>query len=81
MTNYGNKVLLKRTFDGKLDVSVIRNVTEIHFNYPKIHEKDKESGRIAFESDIHGTGFTMLISEILEFETDCETEKATEFSN
>ena len=52
-----------------------RNVTEIHYCYPSHMEKK----RVAFESDIHGTGVTQPISYIKEFETILETEKAKRF--
>lgn len=49
---YGNKVTI--TFaNGEL--AVLRNVTEIHYRYA--HEFARFD-RVAFESDIHGTGIT-----------------------
>lgn len=51
----------------------LRNVTEIHYSYPP------EGTRIAFESDIHTTGFTCFVTDIAEFEATLETEKATAF--
>ena len=47
--------------DGKEETR--NNVTEIHYNYPS------PIGRqVAFESEIHGTGGTIFIDEIEEFE-------------
>jgi len=73
--NFGMKVKLKFKEDKKF--REYRNVTEIHYNYAAIH-----SGiRIAFESDIHKTGFTRDIRDIKEFETSLETKKLKEFTN
>ena len=49
----------------------LRNVSEIHYNY--------RPGRIAFESDLHGTGITYDVSWISEFETRPEESIADEF--
>jgi len=46
----------------------LENITEIHFNYDN-------SGRIAFESDSYGTGYTYAIAEIAEFEAQEYVEK------
>ena len=43
-------------------ITTLPNITEIHYRYPS-YEK-----RIAFESDIDGTGYTYKISHIKEFE-------------
>lgn len=40
------------------------NVTEIHYNFPSIGVKQS----VAFESDVHGTGGTIPIEYIEEFE-------------
>ena len=53
----------------------LRNVTEIHYNYPGA-VKGKS---IAFESDIQGTGITHILSDIEEFETVLESEIAEAF--
>jgi len=42
------------------------NITEIHYRYPSL--RGKLGDRIAFESDIDGTGGTYFVDEILEFE-------------
>jgi hypothetical protein len=47
------------------DPVILENITEIHYNYPEIV---KDHPRIAFESDIDGTGYTYMIGEIREFE-------------
>lgn len=54
---------------------VLRNVTEIHLGYETLMPEP----RIAFESDVQGTGVTYAVSEIEEFETACETEEAAGF--
>ena len=46
----------------------LRNVTEIHMGY--------RPGRIAFESDIHGTGHTYNVADIAEYEALPETNVA-----
>jgi hypothetical protein len=66
-----------------------RNTTEIHYNYRvsqggysvedwmKLPEASMHKEiMIAFESDVHCTGYTMEFSEILEFDTWPESEKA-----
>jgi len=60
MKNYGFNVKIKYK-DGKEEIR--NNVTEIHYNYPS-----PIRGQVAFESDIHGTGGTVFIDEIEEFE-------------
>ena len=47
----------------KLGAVVIENVTEIHFCYPSTLGK-----RIAFESDVEGTGCTYSVEDVIEFE-------------
>ena len=54
------KVILKHKDFGEI---VIENVTEIHFCYPSPMGK-----RIAFESDIEGTGCTYDVADVIEFE-------------
>jgi hypothetical protein len=66
--NYGNKVNIKRySVNGIREKIIIkeelRNVTEIHFNYNKRNS-------VAFESDIHSTGMTILFIDLIEFETE-----------
>jgi hypothetical protein len=51
-----------------------RNVTEIHYNYPSA-----VANSVAFESDVHSTGQTHLLSDIQEFEAEMEVEKAEHF--
>lgn len=77
MTDYGIKVKLTTDFGLMTEVTILRNVTEIHYNY----NRSSTGGRpkIAFESDIHGTGITRYIDNVLEFETFPETEKAEAF--
>lgn len=48
------------------------NVTEIHYLYSSLTgEKDS----VAFESDIHGTGGTLKVSYLKEFEAKLATKK------
>ena len=70
--SYGNKVWIR--FKNGNEVT-LHNVTEIHYNYPS------SSGNIstAFESDIHGTGITYSMNDIVEFETTLEVEIAEYF--
>ncbi len=53
----------------------LHNVTEIHYKYPSA----LSNNRIVFESDIHGTGLTIFLDEIEEFETILAKEKESEF--
>jgi hypothetical protein len=84
MEGFGLKVHIKFSksglFKGREQVS--RNVTEIHYNYqhsPAYNGLTHKELRVAFESDIHGTGVTYALSDIEEFEATVETEKATTF--
>lgn len=74
--NFGNKVKLKYQQDSPFPnvIEELRNVTEIHFNYPSVVAR-----QVAFESDIHETGKTVFVSHIQEFETTLEVEKAEAF--
>lgn len=74
MENFGMQV--KISFGVWAIPTVLRNVTEIHYNYPSSYAGE---ARVAFESDIHQTGCTYKISDIEEFETSLETEIAEEF--
>lgn len=73
--NYGMKVLIKFADEYQYPDSVLRNVTEIHYRYNSVSNVDK----IAFESDIHGTGITYAVSDIREFSTSLESSIANEF--
>ena len=72
----GNKVVLKYRAESPFGAIVeeLRNVTEIHFNYPSAVGQ-----RIAFESSIHSTGKNVRVSHIQEFETSVEDEIAESF--
>lgn len=70
--NLGVQVLAIIELEGKRHNVSYHNVTEIHFNYDY-------SGRVAFESDIHGTGITWDIFRVKEFTTVLETMKAKSF--
>lgn len=60
MKNFGFNVKIKYK-DGYEEMR--NNITEIHYNYPS-----PSGNNIAFESNIHGTGGTVLIGGIQEFE-------------
>ena len=53
---------------------VLSNITEIHYRYPKSYKRTPE--RIAFESDIDGTGYTYDLADIKEFEARLPTQEA-----
>ena len=46
--------------------TVLHNITEIHYQYPKSYAAAPD--RVAFESDIDGTGSTYDLADIKEFE-------------
>jgi len=73
--NHENGLKVTVSFGPKFSskTAVFRNITEVHWMYPSIHEK-----RVAFESDIHCTGYTYAISDILSVSTEKETEIAEE---
>jgi len=52
---------------------VLSNITEIHYRYPKSYAARPE--RIAFESDIDGTGYTYDLADIKEFEARLPTQE------
>lgn len=54
---------------GSARPTTLHNITEIHYNYPD----GRLRRRVAFESDIHGTGVTYDIQEVAEFEAIIET--------
>ena len=74
--NYGFKFRIKHQHWKKH--IILRNVTEIHYSYEGISKKmGMES--IAFESNIHSTGCTYLVKDIMGFEAKLETKKARKF--
>jgi hypothetical protein len=78
--NFGMRVQI--TFNKlckfKNKTETLRNVTEIHYNYPS--SLNKFIGKsIAFESNIHKTGITYQLADIDEFETELENKKEKEF--
>lgn len=92
--NYGVKVKIRRWFgqgeNRRIIEDVLRNITEIHYNYGFMEGYGKQmrtideikrtidGGRIAFESDIQAHGLTIEIKDIVEFETEPETTKIKE---
>lgn len=77
---FGVKVTCYIDIGGMEEKIVYRNVTEIHYNYSR-SALIGDSPKIAFESDIHGTGGTWMIDDILEFETIPEEEVAEEYTD
>lgn len=82
MKNFGIAVDLRKKNGERY---ILRNVTEIHYNYKSaatdlVYVKKMMGGiQIAFESSIHQNGFTMPFSDVHEFETYLETEKQPAF--
>ena len=71
----------------KLEEQVYRNVTEVHWNYRPASSMPlgshipslSSTPRVAFESDIHGTGATWQCDWVAELEVVPETELAEAF--
>ena len=78
--NLGMKIRVKlnKNLGAKDRKITYRNVTEIHYCYPSV-TSELHGKKIAFESDIHGTGCTWHLADIDEFETELETKKARNF--
>lgn len=74
---FGYKVTVKM-YPPYAGDAILRNVTEIHYNYNS-DIVPVMSGRIAFESDIHGTGMVYSMGHVKEFKAVPETEKAESF--
>jgi hypothetical protein len=53
---------------------VYHNITEIHYNYDS-PAREVLGTQIAFESSVHGNGYTFAFSDVLEFEALIATEK------
>lgn len=65
MANYGMRVNVKYSpaKDGLIRMEVLRNVTEIHYNFESVIHN-----QIAFESDIHSNGITIESEDLIEYE-------------
>lgn len=74
--NLGMRVVVFFTGGGS-HPQILRNVTEIHYNYGDFGGPRRS--RITFESDVHGTGITHDIEDILELEAKVEAERADDF--
>ena len=75
--NLGNKVTVTLDDD---ETIVYRNVTKIHYNFEHLLSLNFEVElKLDMDSDIHDTGCTLKMDDIVEFETCLETEKAEEF--
>ena len=70
--NYGMKINITLWLENSIEEAVYHNVTEIHYMY-----QSKE--QVAFESDIHGTGITWALSQVVEFDIEPEKEISKEF--
>jgi len=80
MEKLGMKVRVWHNLEGKIRLEVLRNVTEIHYNYRR---RNRHVGvgevMIAFESDVHHTGATYRLATVVEFEAVSEAEVAEAF--
>jgi hypothetical protein len=73
---------IKNHLTGELKRETFNNVTEVHYAYPRMGGDPRK--RVAFESDVHGTGATYAVDggdilEVIEFEVRTATTKAEEF--
>lgn len=69
--NLGVNVKMLMSFPGHhLHEQTLHNVTEIHYNYETASGSGCHTERIAFESDIHGTGVVYDREHVYEFETE-----------
>ena len=73
--NLGIDVQVKFSQDGAFHgaETTFHNITKIHYGYESLLGVGT---RIAFESDVHGTGNTYDISDIAEFESKPATKKS-----
>ena len=75
---FGMKVKLELVVGGDVHHTELRNVTEVHYRYP-----GGDPDRVAFETDIHGTGITYDVVPgrmwVRSFEVLPETELAESF--
>lgn len=60
------------------DREIRNNVTEIHYNFPSV-VSEEVGDRVAFESDVHGTGGTVRVDTIQEFEAVAANKKEKEY--
>ena len=74
MDNFGMRA---KILHARFGIVKCRNVTEVHHLYPHVFMNRAE--RVAFESNIHGTGVVYDVSDIIEMEITPETELADEF--
>ena len=79
--NYGMQVTITYNENSHIGniIETLNNVTEIHYNYVSAITGTVNPIRVAFESDIHGTGGTKLTDYIKEFEATLETKKQKDF--
>ena len=78
MKSYGFNVRIKfkrNSPQGEIE-ETRNNVTEIHYGY---NDLLGECTRVAFESDVHGTGGTIEIKHIKEFEARIAIKKEKEY--
>lgn len=74
--NFGFNVEIKLggAFGDNEKPVILNNVTEIHYHYPS-----PVAPSVAFESDIHGTGQTYRIDDVVEFEAKLAERKEESF--
>jgi len=81
--DYGMRVIAQLSIDGVEKEVQFHNVTEIHYNYPQSFHNKRRTRRVAFESDIHGTGITYDLDwgrmYVIEFEARAEHMKEVTF--
>ena len=75
ITEFGFDVTMKFKEGSRFKDMTINNVTEVHHLYKDILSGD----RIAFESDIHSTGFSELVDTIKEVVIKLATTKKENF--
>lgn len=77
--NYGFNVRIKFKKDSPFGAveETRHNVTEIHYNYETFN--NVRGKMIAFESDIHGTGGTLQMDYIEEFEATIAIKKEEQY--
>lgn len=82
-SKFGFKVTVAYTMDswmskhaGRQMIDVYDNCTEVHYLYPQWTGNER---RIAFESDIHGTGCNRKVEEIESVKIDIATKEYKSF--
>lgn len=76
--NWGMRVVIWFKKPRFYPPTVLRNVTEIHYNHMRLDHR-QIGFAVAFESEVHSAGCNYQLSDIFEFETRLETKKEKEF--